>query len=96
MENKGGIMTKITSSKMNTQKLAKGNLPKYLEKVLKDVQKSIVNKELLVDANCLIPASQIGASRNLTLANEYLAKQAAKTSSEKMAAEKLNKLTEIL
>ena len=87
-------MLKVTSSKLNSQKLNRA--PEIVEKILKEVKTPIIDKELLVDTTMSIPASQIRASRDIAQANAYLATQAAKVSSEKMAAEKLAKLNEIL
>ena len=87
-------MLKVTSSKLNSQKLNRA--PEIVEKILKEVKTPIIDKELLVDTTMSIPASQIRASRDIAQATAYLATQAAKVSSEKMAAEKLAKLNEIL
>ena len=83
-------MAKITSSKLSAQKLA--NLPKSIEKTLKECKKPIVDKELLIDSCGFIPQSELGASKNLSQAKAYLAEQAAKANCKKLAQEKADNL----
>lgn len=83
-------MIKVTSTKLRNQKFNKAT--KMMEKILEAAKNKnpVVNKKMLVDANCTIPASQLGASKNLAEAKAYLAEQASKANCKKLAEEKAN------